>query len=171
MAGLAIALHHLVVKPTLFLLAERWGGSLDQLAGAARRSPIGAALFVLFALSLLGVPPLPGFWAKYLLLTALAAQPAGIWWLAGFVVLLTTAVEATYLFRFIGALYRRAGPADAQTGYAVAGGGVFAATLIAAALAAPLLAAPFGRMASQMADTAAYVARVLPAPAQSGVAP
>lgn len=176
-AGLAVALHHLVVKPALFLLAERWGGSLARLAGAARRSPLGAALFVLFALSLIGVPPLPGFWAKYLLLSGAAAQGDNLYLLAGLVVLVTTVVEAVYLFRVVGVMYGRedkgedAGLANTgltnntQPASALAGSGVFAALLLAAALAAPLLAAPLGRMAAQMNDGAAYVARVLPASA------
>ncbi len=176
-AGLAIALHHLLVKPALFLLAERWGGGLARLAGAARRSPLGAALFVLFALSLIGVPPLPGFWAKYLLLSGLAAQADNLTLLAGLVVLVTTVVEAVYLFRVIGVMYGResndVGTAsnNAQPAAALAGSGIFAALLLAAALAAPLLAAPLGRMATQMSDGAAYVARVLPSTATlSGVA-
>jgi len=171
-AGLAIALHHLLVKPALFLLAERWGGSLARLASAARRSPLGAALFVLFALSLIGVPPLPGFWAKYLLLSGLATQPDNLYLLACLVVLVTTVVEAVYLFRVIGVMYGREGATPAneqldntQPASALAGSGVFAALLLAAALAAPLLAAPLGRMATQMSDGAAYVARVLPSTA------
>ena len=43
-AGVALPLHHLVVKPGLFLLAERWGGGLERLGGAARRSPPGAGV-------------------------------------------------------------------------------------------------------------------------------
>ncbi|MHB9004592.1 MAG: complex I subunit 5 family protein [Coriobacteriia bacterium] len=163
-AGLAIALHHLIVKPALFLLAERWGGSLAQIGGAARRSPLAAAFFVLFSLSLIGVPPLPGFWAKYLLLSGLATQPESLYWLAGLIVLLTTVVEAVYLFRVVGALHGRDGTGlgIAQPASAVAGSGAFAAILLVAALTAPLLAGPLGRMATQMGDSAAYAARVLP---------
>ena len=52
---------------------------------------------------------------------------------------------------------------------AVAGSGILAAALVAAALAAPLLIAPLDRMAAQLADTGAYVARILPT--GPGVAP
>jgi len=162
-AGLAVALHHLIAKPALFLLAERWGGSLASLTGAARKSPIAAGLFVLFVLSLLGVPPLPGFWAKYLLLTGLAAQPAGLWWLAGAVVLLTTAIEAVYLFRVIGALYTRDDSQESQPAVNVASSGILAVVLVGAGLASPILAAPLDRMAAQLADAPSYVARILPA--------
>ena len=71
-AGVAVAMHHLVVKSAMFLLAERWGGAIERLQGRAADSRLGAALFVLFALSLLGLPPLPGFWSKFLVLGGLA---------------------------------------------------------------------------------------------------
>ncbi len=175
MAGIAVALHHLMVKPALFLLAERWGGNLAQLAGAARNSPIAAALFVLFALSLIGVPPLPGFWAKYLLLSGLAGEPAGLWWLAGLVVLTTTVVEAVYLFRIIGTLYGHQQGSVMQSRTATTGSGIFALLLVGTALSAPLLAAPLQKMATQLADTDGYVAQVISAtitaPQRSGTAP
>ena len=59
LAGLAVAVHHLVVKSGFFALASRWGGSVDALSGLGRRSPLAGAIYVLFALSLIGVPPLP----------------------------------------------------------------------------------------------------------------
>jgi formate hydrogenlyase subunit 3/multisubunit Na+/H+ antiporter MnhD subunit len=100
LAGLAVALHHLLVKPALFLLAERWGGALSRLGGAGRRSPLAAGLFVLFALSLVGVPPLPGFWAKLLTIVGLVGQAEPLYWFAAAVVLVATVVEVNYLFRF-----------------------------------------------------------------------
>ena len=73
-AGVALILHHMVLKPALFLIADRWGGTLATLEGGAAVSPLAAGLFVLFALSMLGVPPLPGFWSKFLLLRAALAH-------------------------------------------------------------------------------------------------
>ena len=109
-AGLAVALHHLAVKPALFLLVSRWGGSLAALGGAARSSALAAGLFVLFALSLVGVPPLPGFWAKFLLVTGLAQQSAPLYMLALAAILIATVVEANYLFRVATTLWRRPEP-------------------------------------------------------------
>ncbi len=68
-------LHHIVVKANLFLVAgvmRRVGGSfsLDRLGGLLGRSPLLAAAFLVPALSLAGLPPLSGFWAKYLLVRA-----------------------------------------------------------------------------------------------------
>jgi len=61
--------HHIVVKTNLFLI----GGTvrtiagtedLKKLGGMLKRAPWLGALFLIPALSLAGVPPLSGFWAK-----------------------------------------------------------------------------------------------------------
>ncbi|MFZ0791889.1 MAG: proton-conducting transporter membrane subunit, partial [Chromatiaceae bacterium] len=105
LAGIAVALHHLIVKSAFFGLAARWNGSLEALTGAARRAPLAAGLYVLFALSLIGVPPLPGFWAKLLVLVGLAQGGSALELFALVSVLLVTAVEASYLFRVAARLY------------------------------------------------------------------
>ncbi len=68
-------LHHIVVKANLFLVAgvlRRAGGSfsLERLGSLLARSPLLAAAFLVPAISLAGLPPLSGFWAKYLLVRA-----------------------------------------------------------------------------------------------------
>jgi formate hydrogenlyase subunit 3/multisubunit Na+/H+ antiporter MnhD subunit len=113
-AGVAVALHHLIAKPALFLLAERWGGSLEALHGVARQSPLAGVLFVILALSLIGVPPLPGFWAKFLLLTGLADAGGGVHYLAVAVVLATTVLEANYLLRIATRMFARPDEETAQ---------------------------------------------------------
>ena len=110
MAGVALVLHHMLVKPALFMLAEGWQGSLENLAGVAKRSPYAVALFVLLILSLLGVPPLPGFWAKYLLMTGLAAQTGSIYTLGMVLVPIAIVIEVAYLFRVVKIMYKE--PAD-----------------------------------------------------------
>ena len=101
-AGLAVMFHHMLTKPVLFLIAEKWGGSFHLLNGQARRSYLVAIIFVLISLSMIGVPPLPGFWAKFLLLTGLAENTA---YLAIAIILFMTVVEAFYLFRVFNHLY------------------------------------------------------------------
>lgn len=66
-------LHNMVVKSSLFLcggLMSRHAGSdeLGSLGGLARRAPWLAALFLIAALSLAGLPPLSGFFAKFVLI-------------------------------------------------------------------------------------------------------
>ncbi|WP_198263707.1 complex I subunit 5 family protein [sulfur-oxidizing endosymbiont of Gigantopelta aegis] len=107
MAGLALVFHHMLVKPALFMLAESWSGPLDNLVGLAKRSPISVALFVLLILSMLGVPPLPGFWAKYLLMLGLSAQADSIYSFAMMVVPLAMVIEVSYLFRVVNILYKK----------------------------------------------------------------
>ncbi len=104
MAGIALAIHHLLLKPALFLLASHCDRSINDLAGLAKSSPWASALFVILALSLLGVPPLPGFWAKLLLLQSLMAEQ---YLLLLVLVLLATIVEAAYLFRLFMLFYQR----------------------------------------------------------------
>lgn len=162
-AGLALALHHLVAKPALFLLAERWGGGLDGLRGAARRSPFAGVLFVLFALSLVGVPPLPGFWAKFLLLSGLSAQGGSAQMLALAVVLVTTVVEANYLMRVAARLYAEEPaeqPLPRHSALDLATSGLLAAGLLAAAVSVGPLWTGLSKLAHTASDVGLYVTTV-----------
>ncbi len=88
-------IHHIIVKANLFLLAgaiHRASGTFDlrKSGGLMYRNPLLAALFLVPALSLAGLPPLSGFWAKFLVIDASFRE--GEHWLAGlalFVGLLT----------------------------------------------------------------------------------
>ncbi|MCB1736158.1 MAG: NADH-quinone oxidoreductase subunit J [Gammaproteobacteria bacterium] len=133
-AGLALVLHHLVVKSGLFLIADRWGGALQSLTGAARVSPFTAGLFVLFALSLIGVPPLPGFWAKLQLVIGLVENGNGVYLGALLVFLAATVIEANYLFRLAVAMYAEGASSTvtAPSGGNRIGAAIFAAVLVAA---------------------------------------
>jgi multicomponent Na+:H+ antiporter subunit D len=67
--------HHIIVKTNLFLvsgLAQRFGGSyeLKDLGGLYRERPALAMLFLVPALSLAGIPPFSGFFAKLVLVRA-----------------------------------------------------------------------------------------------------
>jgi multicomponent Na+:H+ antiporter subunit D len=79
-ATIVYLLHHIVVKTNLFLIAglvRRLGGAygLGHLGGLYARSGWLSAGFLVAALSLAGVPPLSGFWAKLLVIrSALAAD-------------------------------------------------------------------------------------------------
>jgi len=74
-AGIFYLIHHIVVKGNLFLvtgLVEQHTGSSDlaKVSGVVKSSPWIAALFAVPALSLAGLPPLSGFFAKFALLKA-----------------------------------------------------------------------------------------------------
>ena len=165
LAGLAVALHHLIVKPALFLLAERWGGSLQGLAGASRVSPLATGLFILLSLSLVGVPPLPGFWAKLLVLIQLAEQARPLDYAAAFVILAGAALEANYLFRVVMTLFAQDTDQPAPAHHS--GCDLATATLLSSAvLASVFLLTPvadrLGNIAGQAADAAHYIQTVNP---------
>jgi multicomponent Na+:H+ antiporter subunit D len=68
-------IHHIIVKTNLFLVSGvvlklRGTLELSRLGGLYQRAPTLAFLFLVPALSLAGLPPLSGFWAKLLLVRA-----------------------------------------------------------------------------------------------------
>ncbi len=73
--GIFYVLHHIVVKSGLLLVGgaieeTQGSGRLDRLGGLARTNGPLALVFVICALSLAGVPPFSGFFAKLLLIHA-----------------------------------------------------------------------------------------------------
>ena len=74
-AAIFYMVHGILIKALLFMIAGimgKLGGSfeLSKLGGLYRERPGFAMLFLLAALSLIGIPPLSGFWAKLLILEA-----------------------------------------------------------------------------------------------------
>lgn len=68
-------IHHIVVKTNLFLIGgiveHRLGsGRLEKLGGLFRAAPLLSVLFFISAMSLAGIPPLSGFFAKLTLIRA-----------------------------------------------------------------------------------------------------
>lgn len=73
--GVFAVMHNIVVKTNLFLIsgvAHRLQGTyrLKRMGGLSRRHPWLAAAFFLSAFSLAGLPPLSGFFAKFMLVRA-----------------------------------------------------------------------------------------------------
>lgn len=65
--------HHIVVKANLFLIAgaiRSAGGAFDlkRIGGLHRSAPVLGLLFAVPALSLAGIPPFSGFWAKFVVI-------------------------------------------------------------------------------------------------------
>ncbi len=65
-------IHHIIVKTNLFLIsgvARRYAGAFDleNIGGLYRYAPGLTILFFISAFSLAGIPPLSGFWAKFIL--------------------------------------------------------------------------------------------------------
>jgi len=94
-ATLFYTLHHIVVKANLFLIGAivwYWTGSYDlrRSGGLYAARPLLAVLFLVPALSLVGIPPLSGFWAKFLILQEAIAQGRVAWTVAALLVSVLT---------------------------------------------------------------------------------
>lgn len=89
-AGIFYIVHHIAVKTNLFLVAglvehHRGSSELARTRGVMRSAPVLAILFAVPALSLAGIPPFSGFWAKFSLLNA--SLDSGAFWSAAAILL------------------------------------------------------------------------------------
>jgi multicomponent Na+:H+ antiporter subunit D len=85
-ATIAYTVHQILLKTGLFLaggLMEHAGGSsrLSRLGNMVHTAPLVALVFLVQALSLVGIPPFSGFTTKFALFDATAAS--GEWWILG----------------------------------------------------------------------------------------
>ena len=180
-AGWAAAIYYLahstLIVAALFLLAELLGaqrgasgGRLVPAAPVAQPTLLGI-LLLLAAASVAGLPPLPGFIGKLMLLQASASAPGGaaLWAVllgGGLLTLIGLARAGSIVFWQAHAEPAASGTTDA-TGV-LAPPRLLAATglLIAASVAMSVWAAPLLRYAQaaalQLGDRAAYASAVLP---------
>jgi len=158
-AGLAHLLMHAGAKSALFLIAGYFivhTGSrmIEDYAGLGRRMPVSAALFGFAALSLVGAPPLFGFFTKFQILTAAAGSGGGMAWFGIAAILLGTVLEAIYLFRVLRVLFTRSGDnvAHAEMSWpALVSVALFTALVVFGALLLPTLSHMIGPIASGLA--------------------
>jgi len=86
---------------------------ISSFAGLGRRAPLAGAVMTLFLLSLTGIPPTAGFFAKALVI--LAAVEAGGWAsVLAVIAVLNAAIAAFYYLRVVVYMYMREAPADAK---------------------------------------------------------
>lgn len=97
----------------VFAIVGRVGRDLDDFSGFGRAAPWSGAALVLFLLSLVGVPPLAGFFGKLLLFGA--AVNAGFAWLAVVAFLNSVLSLAVYLRLIVPAYQRSSRTAPALT--------------------------------------------------------
>lgn len=175
-------LHHIVVKANLFLIAgavRMAGGSYDlkRIGGLHRSAPALALLFAVPALSLAGLPPLSGFWAKFVVIRS--SLDAGHVALAAVALIVGGLTLYSMLKIWNEAFWKSATPLshDAARGWRAAGASRAAMLLPIAALSAITLtiglwAEPFAdyslRAAEQMLDRQAYIDAVLGAAPLTG---
>jgi len=154
--GAAYAAMNLGAFAVVAALQKRAGvtSQLETFAGLGRREPVLGALMLLFLLSLTGIPPLVGFWAKaYVILPAVQAGGA-LTFLAVLTVLNATAA-AFYYLRVAVYMYMRepAGDVAAQRHGRLLWGGLAAATALTVLL---------GLFPTALLDVVAEAARALP---------
>ncbi|HVX13194.1 MAG TPA: NADH-quinone oxidoreductase subunit N [Pirellulales bacterium] len=112
--------------------------TVDELAGLARSNPLTAVFLAVFLFSLMGIPPLAGFWGKFGIFgSALNFDEGGLadpqvrnWFLILAVIgVLNATIAAGYYLRVIAAIYFR--PAQSTPQSAGGNGAAFAAGLCA----------------------------------------
>jgi NADH-quinone oxidoreductase subunit N len=90
-------------------IVERNAGSdrLDAFAGLSRRNPLLAGTMLLYLLSLAGIPPLVGFWAKFNLFAAVLRATTASQWALPFVAaaLAASAVSLYYYLQVLKRIY------------------------------------------------------------------
>lgn len=126
-AALAHIFMHAGAKSVLFLVAGyfilRTGShEITAYRGLARRMPVSTVLFALAALSLLGVPPLLGFFTKFRVVAAAAGAAAvietggALVWVGVAAILFGTVLEGAYLFRVVRTLFDTAAESAGSAG-------------------------------------------------------
>ncbi len=106
--------------------------AVDDLDGLSGTNPVAAFAIALFALSLAGIPPLPGFWGKLTLAagalevdwTAPIAWGSRRAWFVSLAVILAVnaAIAAAYYLRIIAAMYFKSTKRGVQADGGLAGG-------------------------------------------------
>jgi multicomponent Na+:H+ antiporter subunit D len=179
-AAILYIIHHIIVKATLFLVGGtivvlNGTDNLDRTGGLWAVAPALGIAFLLQALSLAGIPPLSGFWGKYLII--LEGVKQGEW------VLVAAALVAGILTLFSmlkiwnGAFWKDAKAADSvklsdrrwRPMTAVCLG--MTALSLGIGLGAEFFLSLSEEAARQLTDRAAYVQTVLGARAGGGGTP
>ena len=112
--GAAYAFMNLGAFAVIAALQKRTGvtSSLATFAGLGRREPLLAVLMTLFLLSLTGIPPTAGFFAKANIILA-AVQVGGPLTILAIIVVLNAAIAAFYYLRVIVYMFMRESVSDA----------------------------------------------------------
>ena len=179
MMGLAIAtpvaiaaavfyvVHHIIVKANLFFLAgaiERAGGSYDlrESGGLMKSHPGLAVLFLIPALSLAGLPPFSGFWAKFLVIDA--SFRGGEMWLGAVALVVGLLTLLSMAKIWLGAFWKPAPegrtPAPVPAAMLAPIAGLGALTVTIGLLAQPLVSYS-QQAAAELTDRDRYVRLVL----------
>jgi NADH-quinone oxidoreductase subunit N len=112
---------------------------VDDWAGLARKRPALALVMTLFLLSLAGVPPTGGFFAKFYLFRAAVERPELMWLVVAAV--LNSVVSVYYYLRIVVAMYFRERP-ETPAGYPSLATGIVLVLLAVLVLGLGIVPAP-----------------------------
>jgi multicomponent Na+:H+ antiporter subunit D len=175
-ATILFIVHHSVVKSSLFMLGDAaelaTGAShLKKMGGAARLTPAAAALFLIAALSLAGMPPFSGFLGKLLLLRVALS---GAHWVLVAVAVATSFLTLLSMLKIWSYVYwgapRRETAAAPWRAVAAPTAVLAVATILLGVWAEPFLRLA-GDAAVELTDPAAYIEAVLGPPGMQAAAP
>ncbi len=110
-AGIFHLVSHALFKACLFLCAGTVIHAvhsiyMTDMGGLRRLLPLTWAFTTIAALSLMGVPPFPGFWSKDAVLLVVVEASTPLFWLG----LVTASLTAFYTVRFLGMVFHGAEP-------------------------------------------------------------
>jgi multicomponent Na+:H+ antiporter subunit D len=167
-AAIFYIIHHIVVKAALFLaggIIQRVNGTDDlaRTGGLWRVAPWLGILFLVQAMSLAGLPPLSGFWGKFMIVQEGLAQ--GEWVLVGLSLVASVLTLVSMLKIWLGAFWRGepANPLRWDAGakrMTAVGLGMVAVSLVIGLGAAPILRTA-EHAARETLDRPGYVAAVM----------
>jgi formate hydrogenlyase subunit 3/multisubunit Na+/H+ antiporter MnhD subunit len=103
--------NHLFAKVGLFWLAGHVGKERLQDWSILVRRPGAIVAFGILIIAISGLPPFPGFWAKWQLIITLSTGKLYLWIV---VVLVGSLIEAAYMFRWFGLVLVSSTDADAR---------------------------------------------------------
>lgn len=156
-AGILYVVHHIVVKASLFLIggvAMRLNGTdnLDRMGSLWSRTPWLGVLFLVQALSLAGLPPLSGFWGKYLIVVVGLEQRQ--YWLVGASLLASVLTLFSMVKIWNGAFWAASAAPVETAGWRWRGMAAVVAVLTGVSLTIGLGAEAFVRIAVHAAEQA-----------------
>lgn len=160
--------HHIIVKSSLFLLAgttEKVTGTNDlhKMGGLLNKAPLLGWTFLVSGLSLAGVPPLSGFFSKFVLMEEAVNQ--GSLWVAAAALLVGFLTLFSMIKIFLYVFWGEEKPVPEQQGFnykkIIAPACVLVLLSVAMGLGAPVMMEYAGMAAEQLMNPQIYIDAVL----------
>lgn len=108
-------IHHIIVKSSLFLIGgiaffRNGTDHLEKMGGLWKTAPFLGCLFLVQALSLAGIPPLSGFWGKFIIISESLREHQ--YWLAGAALLASILTMVSMMKIWLNAFWKKGEPLE-----------------------------------------------------------